>query len=135
MSLYEHIFLLRQDTTTQQVKDIIEKYQNLIVENGGKVVAVNEWGMRAMAYLMDKNRKAHYIAMNISAPSDAVQEMNRRMRIDESILRSLTVSVKAHEDSSSLTIQRNDRDDRHDRPMKDRHTDRKRNFDEEKILS
>ncbi|ADR52247.1 30S ribosomal protein S6 [Candidatus Liberibacter solanacearum] len=135
MNLYEHVFLLRQDIPSQKIKDTIEQYQSLIKENGGEVRLVNEWGMRTIAYRINKHRKAYYVLMNIASPPASIHELERRMRIDENVLRYLTISVDSHEDSPSLTMQRYDRDDKNDRFPKDRNADRKSHVDEEKVLS
>ncbi|MBA5724334.1 30S ribosomal protein S6 [Candidatus Liberibacter sp.] len=134
MALYEHVFLLRQDISTQQVGEIVEQYKKLIEENGGKVCKVENWGLRVAAYRIQKNRKVYYILMNIDAPSASVQEMERQMRINENVLRYLTVAVKSHEEGPSVMMQKRDRDDRNNRPMRDRNVDRKRHFHEEKTL-
>ncbi|MEG8098712.1 30S ribosomal protein S6 [Candidatus Liberibacter brunswickensis] len=133
MNLYEHVLLLRQDIPSQQIKDTIERYQSLIKENGGEVRLVNEWGIRTIAYQIKKHRKAYYVLMNIASPPVAIHEMERKMRIDENVLRYLTISVDSHEDSPSLTMHRHD--DRNDRFLKDRSIDRKQNVAEEKPLS
>ncbi|ACT56802.1 30S ribosomal protein S6 [Candidatus Liberibacter asiaticus] len=135
MKLYEHVFLLRQDISSQQIKDTIGQYQSLIQENGGEVRLVNELGMRTIAYRIRKNRKAYYVFMNIASPPAAIHEMKRKMRIDENVLRSLTLLVDSHEQSPTLTIQRHDRDDRNDRFPRDRNVDRKQHVSEEKPLS
>ncbi|MBY7649270.1 MAG: 30S ribosomal protein S6 [Candidatus Liberibacter europaeus] len=135
MKLYEHVFILRQDVSTQQVKDAIERYKGLIRENGGEVSLVDEWGTRTMAYHMKKNRRGTYILMNISAPPTAIQEMERKMNIDENILRHFTILVKSHDDSPSVTAHKHDRDNRHDRSANDRNFERKNHLSEEKTLS
>ncbi|AKK19896.1 30S ribosomal protein S6 [Candidatus Liberibacter africanus] len=135
MNLYEHVFLLRQDIPSQQIKDTIGRYQSLVKENGGEVRLVNEWGMRTIAYHIKKHRKAYYVLMNIASPPATIHELERKMRIDENVLRYLTVTVASHEDSPTLTMHRNDRDDRNERFSKDRNADRKQNVPEEKSLS
>ncbi|AHA27718.1 30S ribosomal protein S6 [Candidatus Liberibacter americanus] len=129
MKLYEHVFLLRQDISTQQIKDAIERFRTLIQANGGEVRHVEEWGMRSIAYRINKHRKSYYVLMNIAAPPKAIHELERRMNIDEDVLRHSTVSVKFHDDSPSLVMQKHDRDARNDKSF-----ERKSHFSEEKTL-
>lgn len=112
MALYEHIFMARQDVSAQQVDQMIEQYKALLEENGGNVAKTENWGLKSLTYRIKKNRKAHYALMNIDAPSPAVQEMERQMRINEDILRFLTVRVEEHEEGPSVMLQKRDRDDR-----------------------
>ncbi|MEP3233145.1 MAG: 30S ribosomal protein S6 [Hyphomicrobiales bacterium] len=112
MALYEHIFLARQDVSAQQVDQMIEQFKSLLEENGGSVAKTENWGLKSLSYRIRKNRKAHYALMNIDAPSAAVQEMERQMRINEDILRFQTVRVEEHEEGPSVMLQKRDRDDR-----------------------
>ena len=124
MALYEHIFLARQDLSGAQVDELVQNYKSLLEENGGKVGRIENWGLKTLTYRMKKNRKAHYALMDIDAPSAAVHEMERQMRINEDILRYMTVSVEAHEEGPSAMMQKRDRDDRNrgdrERPRRDR---------------
>jgi small subunit ribosomal protein S6 len=112
MALYEHTFLARQDISAQQVDSLVEKFKGVLVENGGSVGKVENWGLRTATYRIKKNRKAHYILMNVDAPSAAVAEMERQMRINDDILRYLTIRVENHDDEPSAMMKKNDRDDR-----------------------
>ena len=112
MALYEHTFLARQDISAQQVDSLVEKFKGVLVENGGSVGKVENWGLRTATYRIKKNRKAHYILMNVDAPSAAVAEMERQMRINDDILRYLTIRVEKHDDEPSAMMKKNDRDDR-----------------------
>ncbi|MCP4071261.1 MAG: 30S ribosomal protein S6 [Hyphomicrobiales bacterium] len=112
MALYEHTFLARQDISTQQVDALVEKFKEILVENGGSVGKVENWGLRTATYRIKKNRKAHYIMMNVDAPSAAVAEMERQMRINDDVLRYMTIRVEAHDDEPSAMMKKNDRDDR-----------------------
>ncbi len=112
MALYEHVFLARQDVTAQQVEGLVEQYKGILEANGGKVGRVENWGLKSLTYRIKKNRKAHYVLMDVDAPAAAVQEMERQMRISEDILRYMTVSVEAHEEGPSAMMQKRDRDDR-----------------------
>ena len=112
MALYEHVFLARQDITPQQVDALVEQYKGVIESNGGKVGRVENWGLKSLTYRIKKNRKAHYVLMDIDAPAPAVHEVERQMRINEDILRYMTIAVEAHEEGPSAMMQKRDRDDR-----------------------
>lgn len=112
MALYEHVFLARQDISQQQVESLVEHYKSLISEAGGSVGKVEYWGLKTIAYRINKNRKAHYVLMNIDSGSDAVAEMERQMRINEDVMRFMTIRVEEHEEDQSAMMQKRDRDDR-----------------------
>ncbi len=120
MALYEHVFLARQDMSAQQVDALVEQYKGVIEANGGKVGRVENWGLKSLTYRIKKNRKAHYALMDIDAPAPAVHEMERQMRINEDILRYMTIAVEAHEEGPSAMMQKRDRDDRPRRDGDDR---------------
>jgi len=115
MPLYEHIFLSRQDVSAQQVEDLTKTYTDLLAENGGKVAKSEYWGVKSLSYRINKNRKAHYTLLNIDAPAAAVAEMERQMRINEDVLRFMTIRVDEHEEAPSVMMQKRDRDDRGER--------------------
>ncbi|CUX10000.1 30S ribosomal protein S6 [Agrobacterium genomosp. 3] len=112
MALYEHIFLARQDISAQQVDALVEQYKGVIESFGGKVGRVENWGLKSLTYRIKKNRKAHYALMDIDAPAAAVHEVERQMRINEDVLRYMTIAVEAHEEGPSAMMQKRDRDDR-----------------------
>jgi small subunit ribosomal protein S6 len=112
MALYEHVFLARQDITPQQVDALVEQYKGVIEANGGKVGRVENWGLKSLTYRIKKNRKAHYALMDIDAPAPAVHEVERQMRINEDVLRYMTIAVGKHEEGPSAMMQKRDRDDR-----------------------
>ena len=117
MPLYEHIFLARQDVSPQQVEELTNALTSVIDQNGGKVIKNEYWGLKSLSYRIKKNRKAHYSLLNIDAPAPAVAEMERQMRINEDILRFMTVRVDELEEGPSAMLQKRDRDDdRGDRP-------------------
>lgn len=119
MPLYEHIFLARQDVTPQQVDAMVETYKGVLESNGGKVEKVESWGVKSLAYRIKKNRKAHFTLFNIEAPAPAVAEMERQMRINEDILRFMTIRVEELEKEPSVMMQKRDRDDRKGRRRDD----------------
>lgn len=112
MALYEHVFLARQDVSQQQVDALVEQYSGLISEMGGSVAKTEYWGMKSLAFRIKKNRKAHYTLMNIDAPSDALNEMERQMGINEDVLRFMTIRVDEFEEGPSAMMRKSDRDDR-----------------------
>ncbi len=120
MALYEHVFLARQDVTAQQVEELTARFKGVIEANGGSVDKVEYWGVKTLTYRIRKNRKAHFSLLNINAPAPAVAEMERQMRIEEDILRFLTIRVEEHEEGQSVMLQKRDRDDRGDRGFGDR---------------
>jgi small subunit ribosomal protein S6 len=116
MPLYEHIFLARQDLSTQQIDELTAQYKGVIEQGGGKIAKSEYWGLKSLTYRMRKNRKAHFTLMNIDAPSSAMVEVERQQRINEDILRNLTVRVEEHEVEPSAMMRKVDRDrDRDDR--------------------
>lgn len=112
MALYEHVFLARQDISTQQVDALVEQFKTVLEENGGKVGKVESWGLRTLTYRINKNRKAHYILMNVDAPHAAVAEMERQQGLSEDILRFMTIRVEELDEEQSAMMQKRDRDDR-----------------------
>jgi small subunit ribosomal protein S6 len=116
MALYEHVFLVRQDVSQQAVDALVEQYKGVIEANGGKVTKTENWGLKSLAYRVKKNRKAYYALLNIDAPSAAVIEMERQMKINEDILRFMTIKVDELEEGPSAMLQKRDRDERGDRP-------------------
>ena len=123
MPLYEHIFLARQDVTSQQVEAMVDTYKDVIQQNGGTVEKTEMWGVKSLAYRIKKNRKAHFTMFNISAPATAVAEMERQMRISEDILRFMTIRVDELETEPSVMMQKRDRDERKDRERRERDGD------------
>ena len=115
MPLYEHVFLARQDVTSQQVETMIETYKGVIEQNGGRFEKIEMWGVKSLAYRIKKNRKAHFTLLNIDAPPAAMAEMERQMQISEDILRFMTVRVEELDSEPSAMMQKRDRDDRKDR--------------------
>ena len=110
MPLYEHVFLARQDASTQQVEELTTQMTGIVEGLGGKVVKTENWGVRSLTYRMSKNRKAHFVLMNIDAPSAAVTEIERQERISEDVIRYLTVRVEEHEEGPSAMMRKADRD-------------------------
>lgn len=112
MPLYEHVFLARQDMSSQQVEALVDQYKQIIEQGGGSVGKVEAWGLKSVSYRVKKNRKAHYTLMNLDAPPAAVAEMERQQGINEDVLRFLTIKVEEHETEPSAMMQKRDRGDR-----------------------
>ena len=110
MPLYEHVFLARQDASTQQVEELTTQMTGIVEQLGGKVVKMENWGVRSLTYRMNKNRKAHFVLLNIDGPSTAVAEIERQERISEDVIRYLTVRVDEHEEGPSAMMRKADRD-------------------------
>ncbi len=113
MPLYENVFIARQDISGAQVDALTDGFVQLVADNGGEVKKREYWGLRNLAYRMRKNRKGHYVLMNVDAPAPAIAELERTMRINEDVLRYLTIRVAAHEEGPSAVMQnRGSREDR-----------------------
>ncbi|MCZ2328553.1 30S ribosomal protein S6 [Bartonella sp. F02] len=115
MALYEHIFLARQDIALQQIDELLKIYKDIIEAHGGKVGRIENWGLRPLAYRIRKNRKAYYVLVNIDSPAEAISEIERKMRINEDILRYMTIRVEKHEKEQSAMLSRLNRGDSHGR--------------------
>lgn len=113
MPLYESVFIARQDVSTAQVDTLTDNFATIVKDGGGEVKKREYWGLRNLTYRIKKNRKGHYVLLNIDAPPAAVLEMERTMRLNEDVLRYLTVRVDELEEGPSAMMQR--RDERGDR--------------------
>ena len=125
MSLYESVFIARPNLSGPQVDKLAERFVEIIKDNGGKVEKVESWGLRSLAYAIKKNKKGHYVLLNIDAPAAALTEMERNMRINEDIIRHMSVAVDALDASPAKILEtkygkdsynREGRRPRHDAP-------------------
>lgn len=110
MPLYEHVFLARQDLSQAQVDALAATATEIVESNQGKVTKTESWGLRSLAYKIQKNRKAHFVLLNIEAPAGVVAELERQTAINEDIIRFLTVRVDEHEAGPSVMVRKNDRE-------------------------
>lgn len=110
MALYEHVFLARQDLAQAQVDALAEAATQIIETNQGRVVKTETWGLRSLAYRIAKNRKAHYVMLEIDAPGDVVAELERQTQINEDVIRYMTVRVDEHEQGPSAMMRKQERD-------------------------
>ncbi len=115
MPLYEHVFIARQDLSNTQAEGLIEHFSTVLSDNGGKVVENEYWGVKTMAYKINKNRKGHYAFLKSDAPPAAVQEMERLMRLHDDVMRVLTIKVDKHAEGVSVQMQKRDERERGDR--------------------
>ncbi|AKQ41964.2 30S ribosomal protein S6 [Aurantiacibacter atlanticus] len=115
------MFLARQDLSQAQVDALAASATDIVESNGGKVVKTETWGLKSLAYKIDRNRKAHFVMLNIDGPGGLVSELERQNRINEDIIRWLTIAVEQHEDGQSVMMRKNDRDKkrRYDREDRD----------------
>ncbi len=110
MTKYESVLIARQDLGTSQVSALVNDLSKVIADQGGEVVRVDNWGLKNLAYRIKKNRKGHYVLLNISAPANAIAEYERVMRVNEDIIRYMTVKVdefseSANADSSEAAVE------------------------------
>lgn len=111
MPLYESVFIARQDIAAPQVEALADTFTSIVDAQGGKVTKRENWGLRNLAYKIKKNRKGHYVLLNIDAPPGAISEMERNMRIHEDVLRYLTVRVEELEEGPSAIVRSRGRED------------------------
>ena len=110
MALYEHVFLARQDLSQAQVDALAAAATEIVEQGKGKVTKTETWGLKSLAYKIDRNRKAHFVLLNIEGPGAVVEELERQTRINEDVIRYMTVRVDEHEGGPSVMMRKNDRD-------------------------
>jgi small subunit ribosomal protein S6 len=115
MPLYEHVVLARQDVSAQQVEELTAQLKGVIEQMGGKITKTEQWGVKTLSYRLRKNRKAHFTLMNLDAPSAVINEIERQERLNEDVLRYLTVRVDELEEGPSAMMRKSDRDERGER--------------------
>ena len=116
MPLYEQVMISRQDLSNTQAEGLIEHFGSVLADNEGKLVDSEYWGVKTMAYKINKNRKGHYAFLRTDAPATAIQEMERLMRLHDDVMRVLTIKVDAHEEGPSVQMQkREERGERRER--------------------
>jgi small subunit ribosomal protein S6 len=125
MSLYEHVYLARQDASAQQVEELTAHLKSIVEGLGGKVAKSEYWGVKSLSYRLRKNRKAHFTLMNLDAPPAAINEIERLERLNEDVLRYLTIRVDELEEGPSAMMRRAERD----RDRDERRGDRGDRFD------
>lgn len=124
MPFYETVFIARQDLTEQQVKDLADSLSKFITDGKGKVHKIEHWGLRTLAYRINKNRKGHYVLIETDTEAPALHEMERNMRLNEDVLRFLTVRNEELSKGQSAILDKSrdfdgdDREGRSDRPRR-----------------
>jgi len=113
MPLYEHVMIARQDISNAQAEGLIEHFGTVLADNGGKLLDSEYWGIKTMAYKINKNRKGHYAFLRTDSPAPAVHEMERLMRLHDDVMRVLTIKVEAHDEGPSVQMQK--REERRER--------------------
>jgi small subunit ribosomal protein S6 len=108
--LYEHIFLARQDLSQSQVDALAAAATEIVESNQGKVVKTETWGLKNLAYKIKRNRKAHFVMLNLECPGDTVAELERQTSINEDVIRYMTVRVDEHEAGPSVMMRKSDRE-------------------------
>ena len=94
MNLYEHTIIARQDTSPSQLKQITDKYLNIVEKNKGEIIQTQNWGLINLAYIINKNKKGNYVHFKIKGPSSLILDLEKNERMDKNLLRYLTVKVK-----------------------------------------
>ncbi|MFQ3596097.1 MAG: 30S ribosomal protein S6 [Sphingomonadaceae bacterium] len=110
MPFYEHVYLARQDLAPAQVEGLTEAFTKVITEHQGQVASTEYWGLRNLAYRIRKNRKAHYVLLNIEAPAAAVQELERQVALNEDVIRYQTIRVEMLETEGSPMVRKGDKE-------------------------
>lgn len=105
MRLYESVFIARQDVSAQHVEALTKDFSAIIENGGGKIHKHEYWGLRALAYRVKKNRKGHYVMLNLEADNDTLREYERIMGLNEDILRFMNISIEEVEEGPSIMMQ------------------------------
>lgn len=111
MAYYENVFIVRQDLSPSQAEALEKSFEQLIEQNGGKVTSTEYWGLRTLAYPIKKNKKGHYILLNIDAPASVISELERHMNLNEDILRNLTIKLEKKPEGPSVMMRQKARQD------------------------
>lgn len=114
MRLYESVFIARQDISTGQVDALCEEFEGIITSGGGKILKKEYWGLKTLAYRIKKNRKGHYILFNIEADAATMDEYDRKLGLNEDVIRVLTIKTEEVSDEPSIMMQ-----SKSDRPNRD----------------
>lgn len=119
MAFYESTFIARQELSRNDAQRLTDTFSEIVVKNGGKVIKSEYWGLRSLAYRVQKNRKGHYVMLGIEAPPSAISELDRNFRINEEIMRSMTIRVETMTEEPSVMMQRTARDESGEFPVPD----------------
>ena len=97
MNCYEHTFITKQDLSSSQAETVINKYEDIIKKNSGKVLKIEEWGLRNFSYIIKNNKKGYYFHIKFNGIGKTIEELEKAENIDEMLIRYLTVKVKKHD--------------------------------------
>lgn len=111
MPIYETVLIARQDLSDAQVKDITETCEKIIKDEKGKILKTENWGLRTLAYRINKNRKGHYVLIESDTPAPAIIEMERVLRLNEDVLRYMTIKLEEATDGPSIILDKGDKAD------------------------
>ncbi len=125
MPYYETVLIARQDLTEAQVKDLTKSLTGIVEKQGGKVIKTEQWGLRNLAYKINKSRKGHYTLMEIEAQGPAIHELERNMRLNEDVMRYMTIRLEAPTEGPSVMMDKGGRDSDDDRKPANKATDKK----------
>ena len=120
MALYEHVFIARQDLSSSQAEELIKQYSDILKDNGGSVIGHEYWGLRTLAYKINKNRKGHYSLIKSDSPPSAALEMERLMKLNEDIMRVLTIKVDNHQEGPSVMMRAKAKNDEYSTDTSDK---------------
>jgi len=123
LSYYETIFIARQDISPAQTDSLADSFEEVLKSLGGRVTKKENWGLRTLAYKIKKNKKGHYVLMNVDAPADAVAELERQMRINDDVLRYMTVKVDSLDEQPSAMLRFKSNDEKPRRENYNEHDD------------
>lgn len=112
MSYYETVFIARPDLSEKQVQELTEAMTKIVTDNGGKIHKTEYWGLKTLAYRINKNRKGHYTLIEMDAPAATSIELERNLRLNEDVLRSQTLRLEELTDGPSVMVAREDRDEK-----------------------
>ena len=120
MALYEHVFIARQDLSSSLAEELIKQYSDILKDNGGSIVGYEYWGLRTLAYKINKNRKGHYSLIKSDSPPSAALEMERLMKLNEDIMRVLTIKVDNHQEGPSVMMRAKTKNDEYSTDTSDK---------------
>jgi len=112
MSLYESVIIARQEISAEQVEKLADEIDLILKNNEGRTEKRENWGLRTLAYKIKKNRKGHYLLFNYECGPDAVIELERQLRLNEDVLRYLTIKIDKFSNEPSIPVQMASRDER-----------------------
>ncbi len=120
MRFYESVFIARQDITTGQVEALCDEFAGIVTEGGGKILKKEYWGLKSLSYRIKKNRKGHYVMFNIEADAATMDEYDRKLGLNEDVIRVLTVRIDEVDEEPSIMMQaKSERGPRDDRAPRD----------------